>query len=221
MAFIAVPVATFLTPAIGATAGAVAGAVVAGAVTGAVVGAATAAITGGDILKGALLGAAVGGISGGIFEFATGGVAAKVAGAAGTTGASTASVASPTAETVVTNATGTGVPAPAAGTTAPAAATTTAPAAGMSPETSRIIAGVGQGVGEGLLKVGGQLLEPTLEEESEARINEFAQRKSMNQIGEWEKRITNIQLPDSWRDLINKYSQPLQSKGLLQPEATA
>lgn len=95
MAFIAVPVATWVggalatagaSAAVATTVGAIAGSVAIGVVSGAVIGAATAVVTGGDILDGALKGALIGGVTAGVFS----GLGAAFSSVGTATGTSTA-----------------------------------------------------------------------------------------------------------------------------------
>lgn len=215
MAFIAAPVAAWaLGAGASATVAAVAGSVAVGIVSGAVIGAASAAISGGDIFKGALKGAVVGGISGGILSGA--GIVSGVASAETQLanygvegyGAANAGVSAPT--------TGAEVAAPGANEGILSSSQPVAQEAvkkGLSDETIKVIAGVGQGAAQGLGEVGAAKTEA----ESQKQLAEWEQEQerlnvAANVPGEFEAKVANIKIPEWW----NTYLNP--KKGILASE---
>ncbi len=214
--------------AVATAAGAVAATVAKGVVIGAVVGAASSAVQGGNILQGALKGAAVGGLTAGVMSglgMATGMSTAgeQLAGyGLAQTPSGLAPIAEQTPEVVgllsegmtpvdQTFPTQTMVQEPTMSVGAPAPVSAGAPAvpAGasrpMSEETSRILAGVGQGAAQAY----GAQSAAQAETEGARELAEFTEQQRRARIAanvpaEFQAQTANIQIPSWW----SRYGNP-------------
>jgi len=203
---------------------AVVGVMVQKALVGMVIGAVTAALTGGDVGKGALFGAIGGAVLGGMsawgsametytratapaLDISGGRLDAAVSGGGGVQAAPT--VGAPTVGAPPTGAPTAGAP--------PTGAPTVKPTSFWNTEGG---AGLLKGLGGGIKDVGLSMMKPDEEELSEIKLKEEAARREANQPGAWVKRTADINLPETWKNLvanIDKYKAPLQTQkpGLL------
>lgn len=210
------PVVNWVVDTAGEQVGAVFGAALEGATAGAIIGAAKAAISGGDILDGALKGSAYGGIAGGVVSTVgqMSGIesfsASSQLGAMGYTSSGKDAVINNIVDQAPASNTNTGLTgeigagAPQAATSTPGVATSS-PSKWISPETAKILAGIGQGVAQGA----GQYLSDKQKLEADKEIivrNEQAaqSRIDANQPGKLLKNQTaNIQIKTWWDDHLN------------------
>jgi hypothetical protein len=199
------------------TAAAVTAAAINGALIGAVVGAATAAVSGGSILKGALKGAAIGGVSAGFakgFEIsAAASMPTKATsatpgiGAGATTAAQTETSAALTGGPLTEGAR-TALPGTLEGTTGAASGIANVPTpamasipkstgllSGLSENTAKIYAGVGEGLFKGLGTVGAQIMKS----EGDKELAEYQNKMSQNIPAKFQGQVANITVPESWK----------------------
>ena len=89
--------------------------------------------------------------------------------------------------------------------------------AAMSPETSRIYAGIGQGLSQGLAEVGATKLEADKERELvEWQAKEDERIRNLNQPGEYQTYAARVTPPDWWEKYTqNVTPRPTTKKGLL------
>jgi hypothetical protein len=188
------------------TAAAVTAAAINGALIGAVVGAATAAVSGGSILKGALKGAAIGGVSAGFakgFEIsAAASMPTKATSATPGIGAG-ALTGGPLTEGARTALPGTlegttGAASGIANVPTPAMASipkSTGLLSGLSENTAKIYAGVGEGLFKGLGTVGAQIMKS----EGDTELAEYQNKMSQNIPAKFQGQVANITVPESWK----------------------
>lgn len=198
--------------------GAVIGAAVTGAVTGAIIGAAKAAISGGDILDGALKGSAYGGIAGGVVS--TVGQLSGLESFSTDNQLKTMGFGSTPKSEVVNNVLNSNthsantfsmgearpnVDTPKNIASSSPVASASTPSKWITPETAKILAGIGQGAAQGA----GQYLSNKQKLEADKEIilrNEQAaqSRIDANQPGQLLKSQTaNIQVKTWWDDHLN------------------
>lgn len=196
---------------------AVGSAVAVGVVSGAVIGAATAAATGGDIFQGAVKGAVIGGVSAGVVsglgmatglasseaQLASQGLSVSPAGEVAplSVAPSEGILASGATSVDQTIPNQTMVPAGAPASTGSVADMSyVAPAKkAMSPETTKILSGVGEGIAKGVGEVGAAKMEA----ESAKELAEWEQQQDQLNIqrnipGEFQARTASITIPDWW-----------------------
>ena len=216
------------------TAGAIVTTAVVGAIAGAAIGATVAVFTGGDPLKGALMGAAAGAIGGAISGFVK-------FGAGATAGAGSVPLSESFAETAAgqTSTAGAGAPILSGGGVQIPTGTT----AGVQPSTppaipeppvappqstidkffgSKAGAGLAEGLGKGVMKVGESLLKPSEKELSEIKVEEQARIQAQNRPATWTEEPAFTLTPSwqrLWNEVVTGYTAPLK-RGVLRPEVT-
>lgn len=221
--------------AVATTVGAIAAGAVTGAITGAVIGGVAALATGKDFFEGALKGAAFGAITGGLWNAGSMALSSFTGGAIGQTGAQILGGAAPGAAAgAAQKATG--------GTAAeyqaaqnvteasglldvggqnlapkPTIATTPPPVKPpLDLGKAAIVAGVGQGLSTGVATVGSSMIqEKAMKEAQEQKKKDEEAAFRRNVAGDFERRIVNIRLPDSWKKYTQAYEQYGTQKGLL------
>lgn len=217
---------------VAAAAGAVATAVVSGAIVGAVVGAGVAIVSGEDPLKGALRGGLIGGVSGGVMKGVGMGInAAMSTGTSTATNVGTSAAVTPPPVDVAQKIGESANNAAQGATTTNTVANTTGQAAqnqGLLSKTmgffggsakdltdseklarSNVMAGIGQGVFEGISNVGAaKISSDEAKELAQWKEKQIALNRANNRPGEFKASELQIKLPDRW-------NANLKRKGLL------